>query len=360
MLRIHQHLIDEKYPNCSKLGKSLEVSSKTIQRDLDYMRDQLNLPIDYENSRHGYYYTEPVTHFPTIPTTEGELLALFVAQKALQQYRGTSFEKPLANAFEKLAQVMEDEVTVSLQELTDSLSFHHTGAAVMDMEVFQAVHTALREYRVLTFNYKKLKGKRKEARKVEPYHLGSIDGQWYLFAHDLDRDDMRTFVLGRIQETPRIGRKFKKDKDFSLRERLMGSFGVFSGEGRYRVQIEFDDFASQLVRERNWHPTQEIEDLPGSELRLTLQLDSLEEIERWILGWGGHARVVRPQALQRRVRAALKEMQDNYYGSSQWLADFTEQAQASQPDRILQLALESDLRLDAPGQMRLRMDQPVN
>ncbi len=150
MLRIHQHLIDEKYPNCSKLGKSLEVSSKTIQRDLDYMRDQLNLPIDYENSRHGYYYTEPVTHFPTIPTTEGELLALFVAQKALQQYRGTSFEKPLANAFEKLAQVMEDEVTVSLQELTDSLSFHHTGAAVMDMEVFQAVHTASPSMRAMS------------------------------------------------------------------------------------------------------------------------------------------------------------------------------------------------------------------
>ena len=66
------------------------MATKTIQRDIEYMRYQLDLPLEYDKQKHGYYYTEPVTHFPTIPATEGEVLALFVAQKALEQYRFTS------------------------------------------------------------------------------------------------------------------------------------------------------------------------------------------------------------------------------------------------------------------------------
>ena len=355
MMRIHQKLIEGTFPNCSTLARKIEVSTKTIQRDIDYMRYQLELPIDYDKQRHGYCYTEPVTHFPTIPATEGEVLALFVAQKSLEQYRGTPFEAQLAQAFNKLAQVMESEISVSLQELSQALSFHHTGVAVTDIQVFEKVTRALKEQRELEFSYRKLGSERSELRTVQPYHLASIDGQWYLFANDLARDDMRTFVLGRIRSTPIIRRKFKENKEFSLRERLMGSFGVYSGEGDYRVQLEFDAFAAQLVRERTWHPSQEIIEKPGGYLELILSLDSLEEIERWILGWGSHARVIAPPDLKRRVRAAVKDMQDSYHDEQPWLAELHAAAHANQPDRLLRLVLEADRTLDSPGQMRLRL-----
>ena len=63
------------------------------------MRDRLGLPIEYDQLHFGFVYTEPVTHFPNIEVSEGEVVALFVAQKALEQYRGTSFEKPSADRF---------------------------------------------------------------------------------------------------------------------------------------------------------------------------------------------------------------------------------------------------------------------
>lgn len=356
MLVIHRRLVDGKYPNCRNLAQAIEVSTKTIQRDLEYMRDQLGLPMEYDRGRRGYCYTEPVTHFPTIPATEGEVLALFVAQKALEAYRGTPFEQPLAHAFKKLARALDDDISVDLDALAQGLSFRHTGVAVINLEIFQVVTRAIMEHRELAFLYRKLNGARPEKRNVQPYHLASIDGQWYVFAHDLARKDLRTFVLGRIQEVPVIGETFPKSGEFSLTDCLMGAFGVITGEGRHTVRIAFDAFAAQLVRERVWHVTQDLRELPDGELEMVLQLSSLEEIERWVLSWGGHARVIGPARLRQRIREALREIDTLYREMPPWFAELHEAAQAHQPDRLLQLVLGMDRIRETPGQLQLGLD----
>ena len=83
---------------------------------------------------------------------------------------------------------------------------------------------------------------------------------------------------------------------------------VFKGKARHRVRIRFDAFASQLVAERQWHPSQKINRLPGGASELTMTLGSLEEVERWVLSWGGHARVQEPVELKRMIRRAAQTM----------------------------------------------------
>src|SRR5690606_13920321 len=78
MVRIHHALQAEKYPNCSSLTQDLDVSGKTIQRDLDFMRDRLNLPITFSPAKRGFHYTEAVDQFPLVEVTESEVLAFFV------------------------------------------------------------------------------------------------------------------------------------------------------------------------------------------------------------------------------------------------------------------------------------------
>lgn len=95
MMRIHDALKAGKYPNCSQLAISIEVSTRTVKRDVDFMRDSLRLPIEYDSRRYGYYYTKPVDQFPSVPVTEAEIFALLVAHKAIAQYQGTPFEQPL-------------------------------------------------------------------------------------------------------------------------------------------------------------------------------------------------------------------------------------------------------------------------
>ena len=91
MLRIHQALQAGGFPNASRLARETEVSTKTIQRDLEFMRDRMSLPVEFDATRNGYFYSGEVSGFPTMQITEGEIFALVVAEKALQQYRGTSF-----------------------------------------------------------------------------------------------------------------------------------------------------------------------------------------------------------------------------------------------------------------------------
>jgi biotin operon repressor len=66
MMRMHARLQSGRYSNCRKLAQELEVSSKTVQRDLDFMRYRLGLPIEYDQLHFGFYYTEPVSSFPNV------------------------------------------------------------------------------------------------------------------------------------------------------------------------------------------------------------------------------------------------------------------------------------------------------
>src|SRR3954466_9104632 len=137
MLQLHQQLQAGSFPNCRKLADELEVSTKTIQRDLDFMRDQLGLPIEYDQLHFGFVYTEAVTSFPSIEVSEGEVLALFVAEKALAQYKGTSFEKALRSAFQKISEALRNKVAFRWDDLDSAVSFRGIGATVADLEVFE-------------------------------------------------------------------------------------------------------------------------------------------------------------------------------------------------------------------------------
>lgn len=80
-----------RYPNCRTLAAEIEgVSTKTIQRDLNHLRAMRDLPLEYDEQRRGFYFTRPVSEFAPIQLSQGELVALFVAQKALEPLRGTS------------------------------------------------------------------------------------------------------------------------------------------------------------------------------------------------------------------------------------------------------------------------------
>jgi len=117
MLRIHQALQANRFPNASSLARELEVNTKTIHRDLEFMRDRLNLPLEYDAGRKGYFYDGEVNAFPTMQITEGEIFALVVAEKALQQYRGTSFERPLLSAIRKMERALPETISVNLADV---------------------------------------------------------------------------------------------------------------------------------------------------------------------------------------------------------------------------------------------------
>ena len=305
MLRIHQALQAGGFPNAAKLAREIEVSAKTIHRDLEFMRDRLNLPLEFNASRKGYFYQGEVGNFPTMQITEGELFALIVAEKALQQYRGTSFEKPLLSAIRKMEQALPDTISLNLQDLGQTISFRTRAEPILDLKIFDVLAKAAAQRQQLELQYRK-PGHPAEPRLVDPYHLANINGEWFLFAFDHGRKDLRTFAPARIQSARATGKTFERTQKFSLEKRLRDSFGVYSGAGKFEVAIRFAPRAADYVREKKWHPSQSLREFKNGAVELTLTLSSLGEVQRWVLSWGGDARVVRPPELVESVRQAAR------------------------------------------------------
>jgi len=275
---------------------------------LEFMRDRLQLPLEWDPSKFGYYYTQEVNTFPTVQITEGELFALIVAEKALQQYRGTSFEKPLLSAIRKMEQTLPDTISLNLSDIERTISFRTRAEPILDLQIFDALAKATASRQRLELAYRKPGQKQPEQRLVDPYHLANINGEWFLFAFDHLRKDIRTFVPARIKNIRHTGKTFSRPQKFSLERRLRDSFGVHSGREEHEVVIRFNELVADYIREKKWHDSQQLRELKTGDVELRMKLSSLGEVERWVLSWGGNAVVKRPQQLIEAVRKAARRI----------------------------------------------------
>jgi proteasome accessory factor B len=312
MLRIHEELRRGAFTNCSKLARLLEVSRKTIIRDIAFMRDRLDLPIEFDAPINAYRYTHPVTAFPTVQVTEGELLALLVARKALEQYRGTPFHRQLEVSFEKLAGGLKDRITFSPTDELQSVSFRNIGLGRADLAIFNTLSAAVLHQHEIAFDYRKPGEKRLTRRRVRPYHLAHRENLWYLVAFDCERAELRTFAVPRISGAVALKTRFVRPPDFSPERFFASALGVLGGRGDYFVVIRFKASVADRVREREWHESQELRDLPDGGLELSLRLGALAEVERWILTWGAEAEVLEPRELRARLKSAAAALARTY------------------------------------------------
>ncbi len=306
MMAIHGELKRGAFTNCTKLAEELEVSTKTIMRDVSFMRERLGLPVDYDRRLHAFRYSYPVENFPTVQMSGGEMLALVVAQKALEQYRGTPYHAQLSAAFDKLASGVRDKVSFSPTQSAEQISFHSMGPAQADMAGFEVLSRAVAESREVEFDYRKPQDKEKEHRVVQPYHLSNRENSWHLLAHDTKRGGLRQFALSRIAKVELRQKKFERPADFSAEKYFEKSFGAFAGEGDHAVRLRFVAEAASRVRERFWHESQEIKERADGSVELSLRLGSLEEVTRWVLGWGAQVEVLAPKELRARVIIAVR------------------------------------------------------
>lgn len=311
MKKILGMLQEEKYPNCTTIATELEVSVKTAARDVDCMRDDVGYPIAYDDKRHGFFLTKPVEGF-AVPVTAKELFAVCVAHKAIEHYRGTPLEKPLELAFRKLTNQLDDEERFTLQSLDEVLTLRPFAPEDADLKLFELVTRGVTERLAMRFQYRKPGEKRAESRHAHPYHMFEFGHRWYLLAHDVRRGAVRTFVLNRMREPALTNERFTVPKGFDPRKYFEKSLGVMSGQGDYEVVIEMDAWLTDILRGRRWHPTQQVEEVPGGRSRLRMRLSALEEIEQYVLSWGTHARVVGPPDLRERVVRVAAEIVKRY------------------------------------------------
>ena len=306
-------LISEgKYPNSHTIARDLEWSVRTVKRDLSLMQNRLNLPMEFDQARNGWHFTKPVPFFPSIPLTEKETVGLFMAQKSIEQYKGTALEPILAGAFRKMMAGLDDSVKYSLGNLDEVVSIRPLAPGDADVEKFQSFTRAIREKRAVRFVYRKHGEVRTSVKDVHPLRVAYVNNLWTLFACYPNAAKAQKFVFFRVSGLELTDARFAETPVLDLNKELEGSMGVFKGTEKHEVVIEFDAWGADDVRARTWHASQELSELSHGRLRVKMTLNNLEEVERWVLGFGEHATVIGPKELKERVQKTAEKIQRKY------------------------------------------------
>lgn len=321
MRRIYAILDEVKgngYPNCRSLAEKLEFTQKTIQRDITFMQDQLGIPIAYNASMHGYELMGEIDSFPVFDVQVEDLAALFLARHAMGSVKGTKLAESLQPAFEKLTKQLDGKVSMNWADLDKVFLVKEIGVVDADLTLFGKLAEAVLKQQEVSFTYRKLGDKKSLKRRLQPYHVGEIDGGWYVVGHDVMRDGLRTFAMQRIKGLNVLKTKFERPEDFQIGKHLGGSIGVWDHNeaGPVEVIIEVTGWMARIVQERLWHATQTtrvLDDL-GEKVELRVQLGNLEEIKHLVLSWGRDARVIKPKELRDAVKQEAAAVVRRYRG----------------------------------------------
>ena len=312
IFKIHEKVKRGGYPNCRGIAAEIEVTSKTIQRDITFMRDELQLPLEYDQVKHGYYYTEAVGDFPLLEATVEDAVALFLARKALEPLEHSPLEATLRESFRRLSRSLEGKISFRWSDLDQAFNVRAIGLAKAEMSVFEKLSRAVIESKQVSFEYHKLGAKAPERRTIKPYNLSDVGGGWYLIGHDLERDALRTFAVQRMKGIRILKKGFLRPDDFDVENYLGESFAIWrtasASEKPHQVRVRLDGWAARVAAERRWHPSQEVKSTPGKpdSVEILFELANFEEIIRWVLSWGNQAEVLAPKALRDKVRRELQ------------------------------------------------------
>ncbi len=315
--QIDRILREGRYPNCRELAERFEVHRRTVERDIEVMRDQMGAPIEFDRGRGGYHYASSGFSLPQVRLTEGEMVAVYLGQKLLLQYAGTPYEAQIRQALEKIALLLPNEVSMDLAQVDRGISFGFE-AARGDQELvtgyFTKLNTAVANCEAVEIGYFAPSTGQTTRRRVDGYHLHLRDGAWYLIGHCHLRGKIRLFALDRILELALSGEKFERSSEFIISEFLADAWGLERGETLVEIAVRFDPFPARYIRERVWHSSQILEELQDGSVILRVRVSGVGEFMRWVLRFGASAEVLEPAELREAVRREAEGMVGRYGG----------------------------------------------
>ena len=122
-LDIDRKIRAKHYPSIPELAAVWEVGERTIKRDIEFMRDRLHAPIEYDRKRGGYFYSEPTWGIPAVFMREEELIALMLARLALEQYRDLPFGEIFGRLCDKILETSNFPGDPSKENIYRKFSF---------------------------------------------------------------------------------------------------------------------------------------------------------------------------------------------------------------------------------------------
>lgn len=297
-----------------ELANKLETPVRTIYRDLEALQES-GFPLYSEIvDRRAYWkFVEGYRRSFPIPMNVTELVALHVSRDLLKVFDGTIFHESIESLFHKIEAALPPTALDYLSKISS-----HLKAGLQPIKNYRAVKQFISQAsqaagsnRRIEIHYAAISTGQETLRTVDPYQVWVMNGNLYLIGRCHLRDEIRTFSLDRVRSLRVLDEHFDTPEDFSLENYLQSAFRVMKGPA-VRIKVRFSPGAAPVIKERIWHPTQEIRDEADGSVIITFEAPINYEVTSWILGFGQAAEVLEPDTLRKTVAGELQAASARY------------------------------------------------
>jgi predicted DNA-binding transcriptional regulator YafY len=298
------------------LLEALEVSPATLKRDLQYLRERMDAPIEYDALANGYRFGQQWRgqkqhELPGVWFSEKELHALLTMHQLMSGLDEDGvLSRHLQPMFEKLSGMLgtdEDEA----RELSKRIKLISTARRRVPSQFFETVGSAVVKRQRLRLRYRK-RGKAGQAasvseREVSPQRLVHYRNTWYLDAWCHQSDGLRRFALDAVEAANLLDEKARPIALKSLEGELDQGYGIFAGGQAQRAKLVFSAEAAQWVAQEEWHSAQQSQWLADGRWQLELPFVDATELLMDLLRHAGEVQVLAPASLRRAYLQRLEK-----------------------------------------------------
>jgi predicted DNA-binding transcriptional regulator YafY len=295
--------------------KELEISVATLKRDIEYMRDRLNAPIEWDRSDGGYRYvaghTAQQQSLPGLWFNASEAYALLMMQSLLSEMQPGLLGPHIAPLKARLRAVIESGKHPAV-DVESRVKLLNVAARPVPDRNFEIVAGALLSRQRLQISYYSRVRDDVSEREVSPQLLIHYRGNWYLGAWCHKQDAMRSFSMDAIQQAEVLSKSSKAISKKDLDGFVGQGYGIFSGSNLKWAKLRFSAERARWVSRELWHPSQIITEEVSGGLTLELPFTDIRELTMDILRQGHHVEVVGPKELRETVVNELRSALQNY------------------------------------------------
>ena len=232
----------------------------------------------------------------------------------LESYTGLPYREDLKSAIARLSERLPEQTWVDLQQEADERILFRSGAETkLDAETWHQLEDACRLQRSVQMTYYTASSNSISDRKLDPYLLHIYRGSNpYVIGYCHKRQEVRWFRVDCIQQLEVLAESFVQATTFDAKDHLEMIFQHEVGSVPVNVVIWFDVRTAPYIRERRWHPTQTLQEHPDGAVTLCMTVRGLNDLKRWVLGYGKGAIVQQPPELVELVQQEISGMARHY------------------------------------------------
>lgn len=312
LLRLITMLQSNRNYTVNKLAEELEVSRRTIFRDLNVL-EMAHIPYQYDSYAGGYSISQ---HFflPPVNLTITEALAILGMTGRLRTTGHLPLVAEATRAAVKLESVLPREISQYVGTVLERLSMHMTPVTGHEghEEIFDGLAQAVGGRHVCKIDYESFYEGKSITTLIHPLRLVFVQRAWYVIAYSQMHEEIRTFKVVRVKSLSMMKRCFVTPTDVDLETYFGDAWNMIPEGTMYDVHLHFAPKVAANVAEVQWHRTQQIETNEDGSIEYRVRVNGLGEISWWLMGYGDQVKVVGPPELKERVVAAARNVLGQY------------------------------------------------